>query len=89
MTIQLTPEQEQVIDQAIEAGVIKTAGDVVGMGVETIQRRLEQRSAPVEPRTAEQWVQEFHNWVHSHPTTTALLSEEAISRDSIYGTQGQ
>jgi proteasome lid subunit RPN8/RPN11 len=89
MTIQLTPEQEQVIDRAIQAGVIRTADDVIGVGVETIQRRLEERRAPVNSTSAEHWLQEFHAWVHSHPTTTPLLSDEAINRESIYGTRGQ
>jgi hypothetical protein len=89
MTIQLTPEQEQVIGRAIEAGLIKTVDDVVGMGAGTIQRRLEQRQAPVDSTSAELWLQDFHNWVHSHSTTTPLLSDEAINRESIYGTRGQ
>jgi hypothetical protein len=88
MTIQLTPEQEQVIAQAIEAGLIKAADDVVGVGVEAIRRRLEQRGAPVESKSADQWLQDLHNWVHSHTTTTPLLSDEAVNRDSIYGTPG-
>jgi len=89
MAIELTPEQEQVIGRAIQAGVIRTADDVVGVGVETIQRRLEERQAQVDRMSAEQWLQEFHTWVHSHPTTTPLLSDEAINRESIYGTRGQ
>jgi proteasome lid subunit RPN8/RPN11 len=89
MTIELTQEQSQLIDRAIQAGVIRTADDVVGVGVETIQRRLEERQAQVDRMSAEQWLQEFHTWVHSHPTTTPLLSDEAINRESIYGTRGQ
>ena len=89
MTIELSPEQERVIGRAIRAGLIRTAGDVVGVGVETIQRRLEERRTPANSTSAEQWLQEFHAWVHSHPTTTPLLSDEAIHRDSIYGTRGQ
>jgi hypothetical protein len=83
------PEQEQVIGRAIEAGLIKTADDVVGVGVEAIQRRLKERSAPVGSTSAEQWLQDFHNWIHSRPTATPLLSDEAINRASIYGTRGQ
>jgi len=89
MTIQLTPEQEQVIDRAIQAGLIKTADEVVGMGVETIQRRLEQRRLPGDSTSVEQWLQDFHSWVHSHSTTTPLPSDEAVDRQSIYGTRGQ
>jgi hypothetical protein len=40
MTIQLNPEQEQVIGRAIQAGLIETADDVVEVGVETIKQRL-------------------------------------------------
>ncbi len=89
MTIELTPEQEQVIGRAIQAGLIKAADDVVGVGVETIQRQLEVRRATVNSTSAQQWLQEFHAWVHSRPTTTPLLSDEAIDRESIYGTRGQ
>jgi hypothetical protein len=88
MTIQLKPEQEQLIAEAIQAGVIQTPRDVVDVGVEAIRRRLEARTAPGASMSAEQWVHEFRNWVHSHPASTPLLSDEAISRGSIYGTRG-
>ncbi|MGA3041789.1 MAG: hypothetical protein ABSF54_13465 [Bryobacteraceae bacterium] len=34
--------------------------------------------------TPEEWVQQFDAWVDSHDRTTPLLSDEAISRESIY-----
>jgi hypothetical protein len=89
MTIELTPEQEQVIGRAIQAGLIRTPDEVVGVGVETIQRLLGEPRAPVNATSVEQWLEEFHAWVHSHSTTTPLLSDEAINRESIYGTRGQ
>lgn len=88
MTFQLNPEQEQLIGQAIQAGVIRAADEVVDMGIETIRQRLEARLKSKAAMNAEQWSREFHAWVHSHPTTTPLLSDEAVSRDSIYGTRG-
>ena len=89
MTIRVNPEHEQAIRQAIKAGLIETADDVVDVGVETIQKRLESQGGPMASMSAEQWLQEFHAWVESHPTTTPLLSDEALSRESIYGTRGQ
>ena len=89
MTIRIKPEQEQVIEQAIQAGLIKTPDDIVDVGVETIQRRLEARDSSPASMSAEEWLREFHTWVHSHPTTTPLLSDEAVSREFIYGTRGQ
>jgi hypothetical protein len=43
MTIQIKPEQERVIGQAIEAGLIETADQAVEEGVENIRQRLEGR----------------------------------------------
>ena len=88
MTIHLNPEQERVIGQAIQAGVIRDADDVVDVGLETIRQRLEARLASKAAMDAEQWAQEFHAWVHGHSASTPLLSDEAISRESIYGTRG-
>jgi hypothetical protein len=34
--------------------------------------------------TPEEWVRQFDAWVDGHDRTTPLLSDEAISRDSIY-----
>ena len=88
MAIPLSPEQEQVVGQAIHAGLIRTPDDVIGVGVETIRQRLEARLAQDRTQSAEEWSHELHGWIHSHPTTTQVLSDEAISRESIYGTRG-
>jgi hypothetical protein len=34
--------------------------------------------------TPEEWVRQFDAWVDSHDRTTPLLSDEAVSRESIY-----
>lgn len=89
MTIQLHPEQEQLIGQALEAGLIGDASEVVQIGLESIRQRLEARvsdEALLDPRN---WSREFHAWVESHSSSTPLLSDEAISRDSLYGTRGR
>ena len=68
--------------------MIGKADDVVAVGVETIRRQLQLRVASEAELNTEQWLREFKAWVHGHATTTPLLSDEAISRDSIYGTRG-
>jgi len=88
MTIHLSPEQERVIGQAIEAGVIRGADDVVDVGLRTIRQRLDARLAVSAAIDAQQWSEELHAWVHGHSQSTPLLSDEAVSRDSIYGTRG-
>ena len=88
MTIRLNPEQEEAIGLAIQAGLIAKADDVVDVGIETIRQRLRPQGGSGPELNTEQWLQEFKSWVHSHSTTTPLLSDEAISRDSIYGVRG-
>ena len=88
MTIQLNPEEERLIGQAIQAGLIGKADDVVAVGVETIRQQLQSRVGLGSELNTEQWLREFKAWVHGHATTTPLLPDEAISRDSIYGTRG-
>jgi hypothetical protein len=89
MTIYLKPEHEQVVGQAMQAGLIQVADDVVSVGIETIRQRLEARIASESPLRAEDWSKELHEWIYSHATTAHLLSDEDISRDSIYGNRGQ
>ncbi len=89
MNIRLNPEQERVIGQAIQAGLIREADDVVEVGIEAIRQRLEGSRAFEPALGAEEWSRAFHAWVHSHSTEAPLLSEEAISRESIYGMRGQ
>jgi hypothetical protein len=88
MTIQLNPEAEQLVGQAIQAGLIGNADDVLAIGVEAIRQRLQSRAGPGSELQTEQWLREFTAWVHSHSTSTVPLSGEAISRDSIYGARG-
>jgi Arc/MetJ-type ribon-helix-helix transcriptional regulator len=88
MTIRLNPEAERLVGQAIQAGLIGNADDVLSIGVEAIRQRLQSRAGAGSELETEQWLREFTAWVHSHSTTTPLLSDEAISRDSIYGARG-
>lgn len=44
MTVTLNPEQERVVGQAIDAGLIAAADEVVNAGVEAIRQRLESRT---------------------------------------------
>ncbi|MCU1234462.1 MAG: hypothetical protein JWP63_2429 [Candidatus Solibacter sp.] len=85
MTVQLKPEQEQIIGQAIQAGLIANANDVVDAGIDAIRRRLQLReSETVHPvLSAEQWEHEFDSWIKEFPNT-APLPDEALSRENLY-----
>jgi hypothetical protein len=81
MTIQLNPEQEQVVGQAIQAGLIRTPDDVAEIGIAAIRQRLNAIPGSLD---AEGWFRELTAWSESH-AATPWLPDEAIDRDSIYG----
>ena len=57
MTIQLNQEQEQVVGDALQAGVIETADEVVQAGIQVIRQRLGDRTS----KTAGNLVELFAN----------------------------
>jgi hypothetical protein len=88
MAIQLNPEQEQIVGQAIQAGLIQAADDVVAEGVAAIRKRLDARNVPGGSQDSEEWSRRLDTWIEGHSATVPLLSDDAMSRESIYGTRG-
>lgn len=89
MTVQLTPEQEPVAGQAIQAGLIRIADDIVSLGITAIRQHLDDTDNHQTADDGADFTREFRAWVHRHRTDTPLLSDEAISRPSICGLPGQ
>ena len=85
MTIQLKPEQEQIVGQAIRAGLVANADDIFDMGIDAIRQRLQSpRNETDTPMlSAQDWDREFDAWVESFPDT-APLPDEALSRENLY-----
>jgi Arc/MetJ-type ribon-helix-helix transcriptional regulator len=87
VTIHLDPEQERLIGLAIQAGLIRDVDDVIKAGLDSLRSRLESPSVSTAKADASSWEQQLHRWVSSHSTSSPLLTDEAISRDSIYPTR--
>lgn len=67
----------------IEAGLVAEASKL-GISLEDYLQRIIQDHAIQNPElSAEAWETEFDDWVSSFPDTP-LLSDEAISRESMY-----
>ena len=88
MVIALNPEQEQVVGRAIEAGLIEKAEDAVELGVETIRRRLEIKTLRTNELSHEEWSRALYEFVNRERPEAPLLSDEDISRESIYSDRG-
>ena len=85
--LNLPPEKEAKLVAAAQAKGLST-DDLVREALDRIFADAPPSGAP--PRslqdelTPEEWVRQFDAWVDSHDRTTPLLSDEAISRESIY-----
>lgn len=79
VTLELRPEVEERIIAEAKA---------LGLSVEDyIQRKLEGKSTMPDPNALpfEEWEQRWNEWLNSHDYIKAPpLSDEAISRESIY-----
>jgi hypothetical protein len=61
-----------------------------GLRVDQWLLELAEQNAPaasiahLQKTNPQEWARQFHEWAESHDRTTPLLSDEAISRASIY-----
>jgi hypothetical protein len=90
MVIALNPEQEQVVGQAIAAGLIERAEDAAELGVRTIRQRLDAEHDRVKPLSLShaERLERLRAFVDRVRPEAPPLSDEAVSRDSIYGERG-
>jgi len=81
VTIELSDEQ---------AAALKLVAEARGL---TMEHWLEQIAAHLAPSKSiahlqntdpQEWARRFHEWAEGHDRTTPLLTEHAISRESIY-----
>ena len=81
LTLELPPERE---------AALKAQAQARGMSVEQWLLDLIEQLAPstsiahLQKTNPKEWASQFHEWAESHDRTTTLLSDEGISRDSIY-----
>ena len=81
LTIQLSDEQ---------AAALKAQAEARGVTVEYWFQQIAEQHVPVhsvahlQHTNPKEWAHLFHEWAVSHDRTTPLLSDEAISRESIY-----
>jgi hypothetical protein len=81
LTLKLSPEQEAALWAQAQAR---------GMSIEQWLLDLTEQLAPLtsiahlQKTDPKEWSRQFHEWAEGHDRTPPLLSDEAISRESIY-----
>ena len=86
--LELKAEDEQIIARGVDAGVISGAADVLQLGVEVVRQRLKERAALPEFSSRSEWSTKLRHWIEGHERVVPLLSDEAVSRESIYDALG-
>jgi hypothetical protein len=83
LTIELSDEKAAALKAQAAA-----RGLTVERWVEQIaEQHAEAQSASIaqlQRTNPKEWARRFHEWAESHDRTTPLLSDEAVSRESIY-----
>ena len=73
-----------------QASALKAQAEAQGLTVESWLQILAGNHVPPESiahlqnTNPKEWARRFHEWAEGHDRTTPLLSDESISRDSIY-----
>jgi hypothetical protein len=75
-----------------KAAALKAQAAAHGLTVERWVEQIAEQQAEAQPASIahlqktnpKEWARLFHEWAESHDRTTPLLSNEAISRESIY-----
>jgi len=81
VTIELSEEK---------AAALKAQADAQGLTIERwLEQIVEQHVQPVsiahlQKTNPKEWARQFDAWVDSHDPNTPVLSDEAMSRESIY-----
>jgi hypothetical protein len=83
LTIELSDEK---------AAALRVQAEARGLTVERWVEQIAEQHAEAQPASIahlqktkpKEWARRFHEWAESRDRTTPLLSDEAISRESIY-----
>jgi hypothetical protein len=84
MTIELKPEQEYILQEALRQGRYRSVEQALDEAIHSIAPSVANTPilSPAERAAA------FRSWAESHPHNTPVLSDEAISRETIYSDRG-
>jgi len=84
MTIQLKPEQERILQEALRQGRFQSVEQALDEALHSIvpSGGASPTLSPAERAAA------FRSWAGSHPRNTPVLSDKAISRETIYSDRG-
>jgi Arc/MetJ-type ribon-helix-helix transcriptional regulator len=84
MTIELKPEQERILQEALRQGRFQSVEQALDEALHSLAPSSEARVV----RSPSERAAAFRAWAESHPRTTPVLSDEAISRETIYSDRG-
>ena len=89
VTLELSPEVEAGLLAQAQAEGLNVSDYVQNLVRERISTRAAGASLPAYELPPEEWVRQFEAWTRSHAgRNLPVLSDEAMSRESIYADRG-
>jgi hypothetical protein len=80
LTISLADEKAEALKAARGLTVEQWVEQIAGQHAAAPPASI----AHLQKTDPKEWARQFHEWAEGHDRTTPLLSDDAISRDSIY-----
>lgn len=80
--IELKPEQERILQDALRQGRFQSVEQALDEAIHSIVVAGGSVLSPAERAAA------YRAWAESHPRATPVLSDDAISRETIYSDRG-
>ena len=82
MSIDITPETERIVREALQSGHFRSVDELIVSGVRAWRERYLPPKLVVSRESGKEKAQRFAEWAKSHADTPPL-SDEAISRASL------
>lgn len=84
LTLELAPELERRLREAADREGEEASEYVIRLIEQHLPSGVTASPSLWETLSPEEWSRAFHEWAHRHTSAAPPLSDEAISRESIY-----
>lgn len=87
MTIELKPEQARILEEALRHGRFRSVEEALDCALQGLAPGLKTGAARP-ARSPSERAAAFRAWAEGHPRVAPVLSDQAISRETIYSDRG-
>lgn len=89
MTIELKPEQARILEEALRQGRFHSVEEALDSAFQALAPGKDSEPGKARPALSpSERAAAFRAWAENHPRNTPVLSDKAVSRETIYSHGG-